>query len=189
MTMLTVTDARPDAQIQALQSATVAQASRDWAPLPYEGEYPLSGFGIRQMISHDVTNGSTGAHPGNATTTATFWYDVANGGAGPTFEDWINTTVNRDSYLIVEGIFNLTPSPNYVELFPVPNGQQLPVMPLDTLYAMDVARGWFSKPFAVQPIGALQIRKKYISNTLTERIGLVGHSVAKRSYLISVGFP
>lgn len=189
MPFLTITDMRPDANINSLQQATIAQASRDWSPLPYEGEYPLSGFGIRQMISHDVTNGSSGAHPGNATTTATFWYDIANGGAGPTFENWIATTVNRDSYLIVEGIFNLSPTPNYVELFPTPNGQQLPVMPLDTLYAMDVARGWFSKPFAIQPIGAFTIAKKYIAANLTERIGLVGHTLGKRAYLISQNFP
>lgn len=135
-----------------------------------------------------MTQGAN-ARPGDGTTTATYWYDVAGTSAGPTFQDWINTTTSRDAYVIIEGIFNLTPSPNYVELWPNPNGQGLPVMPIDTLYAMDVSRGWLSKPFAVQPIAALQIQKKYVNANLTERIGLLGHTVAKRAFLISRGFP
>jgi hypothetical protein len=187
--MLTISDLRPDAEVKNAIDTVVAKASSDWSPLPWEGEYPLSGFGIRQMISHDVTNGCSAATPGNGTTTATYWYDVAQVAAGPTFADWINTTTSRDSYIIVEGIFNLTPQPNYIELWPNPNGQALPVVPLDTLYAMDVSRGWFSKPFAIQPIAAFQIQKKYVNAGLTERIGLLGHTVAKRAYLISRSFP
>ena len=189
MTILTVSDLRPDAEVRKAIDTVVAKAQTEWTPLPWEGEYPLSGFGIRQMISRDVTNGSTGARPGNATTTATYWYDISSTGAGPTWEDWINTTTNRDSYIIVEGVFNLSPSPNYVEIWPNPNGQNLPVMPLDTLYAMDVARGWLSKPFAVQPNAVFEVEKKYINASTTERIGILGHTVAKRSFLLSKSFP
>jgi hypothetical protein len=40
-------------------SAVIADATREWSPLNFEGEYPLSGIGIAILTDLDYGNGRT----------------------------------------------------------------------------------------------------------------------------------
>ena len=168
MALLQLTDERPDEEIRQLVLATIADAEAEWAPLKYEGEYPENGIGITIMRPR---------HVGLATdkwqmTVTTAW------------ADWINKTLGDNNYEIITGLFNLTIDPATTELYPSANGKDMPRFNIEQLYALDLARAWFTKPFAVKANNNLTIQA--IGRVMqTERLGLMGYTLAKRSYLLT----
>lgn len=97
---------------------------------------------------------------------------------------WISCDVDERSYLVITGIFNNTANPGIAEMKIECNGQDLPIMNIEQMYGLDVARVWFEKPFIIKPYGHLKI-EVYGRLEGTEYIGLMGYCIAKRAYLIA----
>jgi hypothetical protein len=81
------------------------------------------------------------------------------------------------------GIFNLETNPMVTELRPSANGLDLPTVNIEQLYALDLYRAWFEKPYCARP--GNNIKNRLVARNVTvERIGLMGYLIAKRAYLI-----
>lgn len=167
MVLLTQTNQRPDAAITQAIGDTITASEQEFSPLKFEGEYPDNGIGIgvlrpRHVISQD------------------FWQMTVT----TSFANWINKTFGANNYVIVTGILNNTLDPQTSELFPSANGKDLPYMNIENLYSTPDQRGWFTKPFVVSPSNNLTIQA--IGRLAqTERLGLLGYALGKRSYLIT----
>lgn len=167
MVLLTVTDQKPDTEIRSLIAATVQSAEQEFAPLKFEGECVSNGIGLgvlrpRHVIAND------------------FWQMTVT----TSFANWINKTFGNNNYAVFTGVFNLTIDPATSEIWPSANGKDLPYMNIENLYAMRDQRGFFSKPYAVGPNNNITIQA--IGRVAqTERLGLLGYVVGKRSYLIT----
>jgi len=178
--LLKVTDKRPDAEIDKLVDAVIADATAAWSPEKFDGEYPKTGFGIGILRPKDVQ-----VKAGVALDTAVgsvYW--GASIAAASTWQDWINITTSLDAYLIITGVMILDATPNVVAIRPHVDGEDFPVIDVEQIYAWDEAKGWFSKPFAVKPGKSFKIRI-LAKNAGIANIGLLGYKVAKRGYLIT----
>lgn len=174
--LLKTTDKRPDEEIDKIKDAVISDAKVEWAPMEFEGQYPSGGFGITELrVKHVPSYGNS--YWGSSS----YWAECIT--ASNTFESWINGTMTDMAYVIVEGIFNREPSPKVYEIAPTANGVDLPTVNIEQMYTLDIARVWFEKPFAARPNSTLKIENKG-DDTGVERIGLLGHCVAKTSYLI-----
>ena len=173
--LLRLTDRRPDARIGALINSVVEAAQTEWAPLKYEGEYPIAGFGITELRPKHIRGGTH-----NIPEDYTWGASIAT---ASTFFDWMNVTLTDMAYVVVSGVFNLEAAPKVTEIAPSANGEDLPTINLEQMYGLDLARVWFEKPFAARPNNNLRIQL-IARSTGIERIGLMGHVIAKRAYLI-----
>lgn len=183
MSLLRFSDERPDAAIKKAVAATIADAEANFAPLKFEGEYPTSGIGISELRPFHVEN-TTSNIP--QTSNLNYWQTSVVGVS--TWADWINVTLDKDLYVVITGIFDLESSPNVTEIAPSANGLDLPVVNIEQMFALDVARAWFEKPFVVKPDNNLTIQlypKQGVAATTSERIGLMGYAIAKRAKLIN----
>lgn len=176
MPLLKITDKRPDAEIDNALNETIKDAKVEWAPMEYEGQYPATGYGITELRVKHVP-GYGGSYWGSSH----FWAECIT--ASNAFEAWINGTLTNMAYVIVEGVFNREAVPKVYEIAPKAGGNDLPTINIEQMYTLDVARVWFEKPFVTRPNSDLQIQNKG-DNTGLERIGLLGHTLAKRAYLI-----
>lgn len=175
MTLLEKTDVRPDAEIDKLLREVVANAEEEWSPLKYEGQYPVGGFGITELRPKHI-RGGTHNMPSSVTWEASL-------GAASTYFTWMDLTLTDMAYVIQTGVFNLEASPRVTEIAPSANGQDLPTVNLEQLYALDLARVWLEKPFAARPNN--NFKNQLVARDVgIERIGLMGYVVAKRAYLI-----
>lgn len=181
MVLLRLTDVRPDAEIAKLLDSTVRDAEVEWKPLVYEGQYPTTGFGITELRPLHVvaTRDATGF--------LLFMSSISWGASittASTYFEWINLTLTDQAYVMPTGVFNLESTPKVTEMKPSANGLDMPVVNLEQLYALDLARVWFEKPFAARPNN--NFKNELVARTTgTERIGLLGYCIAKRSYLIT----
>lgn len=167
MAMLKLTYDSADKEIQKALGATIADATKYFAPLQYQGAYPNTGFGVGSLRPRMVGIAND------------FWQMTVT----TSFADWINHTLGDLEYVLVTGVFNLTVDPSTTQLFPKANGQDLPIMSIEDLYALDVSRGWFNEPFVIRPNNNITIQAVGRA-AQTERLGLMGYTVAKRSFLI-----
>jgi hypothetical protein len=177
MVMLRLSEERPDAAVKAAVNEVVRQARSEWSPLAWEGEFPRGGFGITSISPEHVYGGTTSPNSsvtwGASITTACTW------------NDWFNTTITDQAYVIPCGVFDLDSSPQVTEMQVSANGVDLPVMNIEEIFGFDIARSWFTRPFAVKPNNNLTIALAGRAATTDERFGLVGYTVAKRAYIIS----
>lgn len=174
--LLKTTDKKPDGEIINAIDGVIESAKVEWAPAEFEGEYPETGFGIAELrVKHVPSYGN--AYWGSSH----YWSECIT--ASNTFEEWINGTMTDMAYVIIEGVFNRESSPKVYEIAPTANGKDLPTVNIEQMYTLDVARVWFEKPFATSPNNSLKVQNK-ADDTGTERIGLLGHCIAKRGYLI-----
>ncbi len=169
MALLQLTKQTPDEAITELLGQVVESARQEFAPLQFEGQYPDGGFGIQQLRPR---------HIGHAK--AIWQYTVTT-----SFANWISKTLGVDNFVVPTGMFNLTADPSTVEIQPTANGKDFPVMNIENLYSNNaLALGWFTKPFAVRPSNLIKFQN--IGRVAqTERLGLDGYTVAKRSFLIN----
>lgn len=168
MTLLLNTDEKPDAEIKKALAGVIADAAKEWSPLTYEGPYPVKGFGITELRPYIV--GLSQVYWSASVTTA--------------WADWISHTLGDSEYVVVTGIMNLTPDPATTGIQPKANGQDLPVIHVESMGAYAQGVGFFSKPFAVRANNKIVVQ--IVGRTAqTERLGLVGYEVAKRATLIS----
>jgi len=174
--LIRLTENRPDVEIQKGIAAAIKHATDMWAPLQYEGEYPSKGFGITTLRPRDVYTASTML--GSA-----YW--TISIAAASTWQDWIDVALTDMAYVIVTGIFNIDPAPKTVEIRGKCAGNDLPVVNIEEMYAWDLARAWFTKPFWAKPSDGITIRAMgKAATTVGERLGLLGYTVGKRAYLI-----
>ncbi len=168
MSILINTRDTADPEIQTALNEIIRQARTTFSPLAYDGAYPKGGFGVAELGPR---------HVGIAND---FWQMTVT----TSFANWINKNLGTDVFVLVTGIFNRAVDPATTAIQVTANGNQLPVTTIESLYATDQARGWFSEPFASRPSSNLTIAAigKFAA---TEPLGLLGYVVAKRSYLIN----
>lgn len=181
MALLRLTDVRPDAEIEKLLRQTVADGEIEWKPLKYEGQYPTTGFGITELRPLVLKGGTT-----DNVISSIMWGAslAATGAAASVYFTWFDVTLTDQAYAMPTGVFNLEATPQVTEMGPSANGLDLPTVNIEQMYALDVARAWFEKPFAARPNNNFKIQLVAQAAVGTERIGLVGYLLAKRSYLI-----
>jgi hypothetical protein len=175
--LLRLTDERPDRAIREAIQAVVNDATVEWAPMKFEGEFPTKGFGITELRPKYVYS-TASAMQGSA-----YW--LMSISAASTWLSWIDVTITDMLYVVITGIFNLSASPSATEIFPSANGEDLPVVNIEQMYAWDLARGWFPKPFSVKPAGNLKVWAQGSAASTGEKLGLLGHGIGKRAYLIT----
>lgn len=176
MWLLQTVEKKPDAQINDAIDAVSKNAKDKWG-LDYEGEYPKEGIGISTLRPYHVENTTTHL-PNNE---LNVWrIDITT---AQTWQDWINTTLDVNLYVIVAGLYNNTPSPSLTELTFKANGTDLPVENIEQMYAFENCQAYFSKPFSVSPENNLTARI-YGNTAQTEELGMLGYAIAKRNLLI-----
>jgi len=175
MTLLRLTDERPDEEIRKAIEAVIEEAEEEWKPATFEGWYPTTGFGIQELAPFHLSAGGTGWGSSD------FW--AASIAASNTWEDWMNHTQTDMAFAINTGLFNREATPKITHLRPNPGGEDMPAMNIEQMYTLDIARIFYEKPWAVKPDNSLILRMKG-DNTGVERIGLLGYAIAKRAFLI-----
>lgn len=180
MALLRLIGARPDAEIEKLLKKTVADGEIEWKPLKYEGQYPTTGFGITELRPKVLKGGTTD----NVISSVMWGASLAAAAGASTYFTWFDVTLTDQAYAMPTGVFNLESTPQVTEMGPSANGLDLPTVNLEQLYALDMARAWFEKPFAARPNNNFKVQLVARVATGTERIGLLGYLIAKRSYLI-----
>lgn len=181
--LLRLTDRRPDAEIKTLLDAVIADAAATWKET-FDGEYPKTGFGLGSLRQLDCTGGGTpGTTDGLSYVTSKYYWALSIQTAG-TWQDWFDITTSETAYLIVTGVFCLDATPNITEIRPYVDGDDFPVINVEQMYAWDIARAYFTKPFAIKPQKKFKMR--VVGKTAGQaNFGLIGYAVAKRSYLIT----
>lgn len=176
MTLLRLTDTRPDEPIEKLLQSLIDEAETEWKPSQYEGWYPSKGFGIAELAPYHC-------HAGGTTWLSSDYWG-ASIAASNTWQDWMNHTQTDMAYVMATGFFDLEPNPIVTALRPNPGGEDLPVMNIEQAFALDLARAYFENPWAVKPNSPFKLRIKG-NDAGTERIGLVGYCIGKRAFLIN----
>jgi len=169
--------------IDAAIRQVVGLAQAEWSPLQYEGEFPVSGFGISEIRPYHIENTTS-----NIPQYSNLNYWQTSVVTTSSWATWIDVTMDRDQYVIVEGLFFLDADPVVTEIAVTANGVDLPVINIEQSYALDTGRIWFTKPFFVKPNNQLKIQlygRQGITSNSSVRIGLLGHTIAKRPRLIT----
>lgn len=167
----------PRSEIQAAINDVVNHARTEWAPLPFEGEFPMRGFGIANLRPKDLYATTTGMQ------SSVYWACSQNAASG--YSSFVNMTISDMAYVLITGVMSLDANPTITMMQPDANGVTLPVMDFEEMYSWDLARAWLSAPFSVKPEGNLTIDTIGTSIVQKEKFGLLGKTVAKRTYLIS----
>ncbi len=182
---LRVTDKRPDAAIDQLIAAVAADARVTWN-LNYEGQYPKTGFGITNLRARDVTfTNQVSGLQGNVAGSAVWGVTAVT---VSTWTDWINIPIDDRCYQIVTGIFNRSSFPSITHMRMRINGEDQAQMCLEPLYTWDQPHAWLEKPYAVRPAANHTVRlltERTIAGVPAEKIGLLGYTVGKRTFLIA----
>lgn len=186
MDLLKITDKRPDAEIDTLVAAVIADAATTWPSEKFDGEYPKAGFGIGRLRPHDLITGGTGYTPGTTTgvsylASSIYWGISVQ--ATSTWQDAWNVLTDEKAYIIVTGIFCLDATPNITQIRPHVDGEDFPVVDIEDMYGWDVAAAYFSKPFAVKPEKTFKMRVVGKAAGMA-KFGFIGYVVAKRGYMI-----
>ncbi len=176
---LEVTAQSPDRIIyDTLKKVIDDIAATDWKELQYEGEYPVTGFGIQELRP---------GHLGTTLGSNTYAWrtTVAAGLTAYTWNDWFGTiTINQDSYIVITGFINLSPNPTITEIKITANGNELPVMHIEYMYGLQEARIWLKKPIVLKPKSTIKI-ELWTTAAQQNLFGLMGFTIGKRSYLIN----
>lgn len=179
--LLRLVSSRPDAEINKAIQLAVQQATQDWQPQRFEGQYPQSGFGIAILRAKElnVANGSTVT--GTAQGSIGWIYSIAT---ASTWTTMMNVTTNNDLYIVIEGVFCRQASPAITEIKFTVSGQELPIIGVEEMYTWDLARAYFDRPFIVRPEQPFKWETVGSKTSTAEYFGLLGHMIAKRSRLI-----
>jgi len=166
--------ASPDLEISSAITEIVEEAKKRWG-LEYEGEIPLKGgIAITTVRPNDV------GHP----TSAKDYWELAITTAD-TWQNWINTPIDKDAFVLVCGMFNNTvanPATNEIQI--TSNGIALPVINIDHIYSYQEPKMYLSKPIGTGPSATLKIQCT-ARVAQSERIGLIGYTIAKKSFVIT----
>jgi hypothetical protein len=176
--MYKTSDVRGDVIVSAAVQTAIGQALELWKPAPFDGPFPVKGFGIAKLKADDlIKNGnSAGGHIytsfwGFSLTTASTW------------ETMIDVTLSDSCYIVLTGIFCLDANPDVEMIKIVADGVEYPVMDITEMYSWDQASANFAHPVVVSPEKNLKIKWKG-PTARQSKIGFLGYCVATRSYLI-----
>lgn len=174
---------RPDAEISRLRNTATADAAENWKNIQYGGFYPKGtqyGFTDLRMTHLGLTNSTYFGKWGTpAVTTAGL----------PT--TWWDTTVHKDSYQLYYGIQNRTSDPNIFEAKFYLGGVETAWLDLQEMYGWDIARYYFEQGLMVGPDQSTKAEVTAESSIVAraELLGIVGETLAKRSYVIKYNAP
>lgn len=184
--IMRLSDKRPDAAIEAAIRTAIADAQLGaFKGLQFEDYQPRTGFGISGLRARDIaqTNQATGLQGGVAGSAAFGVTAVTVS----TWTDWINLSIDDRSYHIVVGVLNRTSTPHITHIRPRVNGEDLPIINLEWMYTWDMVQAFLAQPYIVRPGNNHTMRvftDATIAGVPAERIGLIGYTLAKRTYLI-----
>lgn len=200
-----ITESPEDAMEQAIEDA-IKRAKDVWG-LEYadesDGLYPSgSVIGRTQFRPSDAADGSQ-PYPETAGGQWRTVYDdggviTALGTDANGWGTWLDFDVHEDAFIVIEGVFSTAAEPTIVELGMNLSGTSLPIMQLENgLYATEerTLRGYFEIPVVVSPKAEIIFKlRSYLTGVaaapeangtaISEGFGIIGDTVAKRSYLI-----
>lgn len=172
-------DARADQAIAKAVATAIADAESLWTPEKFDGVFPVKGFGIRKLRPGDLMSNS-----GRQVSATSFTWLLSITTAS-TWSSWFSDAVLSDScYCVITGIFNLDASPDVDAMKITADGVEYSVTDLTEMYGWDIATAMFSHPIVVRPEKTVKIEALARTAGL-KTIGLLGYTIAKRSYLIS----
>jgi len=179
MRLLRLTAERPDAAIRKAVQEAIRLAETEWAPLRFEGIYPERGFGITTLRPKDIVY--DGTLTGTAQSSIAWIFSIS---AASTWVDIVDITLSNDLYVVIEGVFSRMADPSITAIKFVVGGIDLPVINIEEMYTWDLARAYFEQPIIVKPSTALKIRAVGTKASTAEYFGFIGHTIAKRPFLI-----
>ena len=173
----------PDALIQAMRQTARQNAASNWTELQFGGFDPHGnqyGFADLRPTHLGLTNTT---YFGEWSVTA-----IAAAGVG---QDWFNTTVHENTYILIYGVFNNTPNPRAMELRFLFGGNELTWSQLQEIYGWDITRAYFEQGWVVSPEQAIRavVTANAVCAAQTEFLGLLGEVLGKRSYMIQFNAP
>ena len=126
MWLLSIINKSPLEDIQAAIDNTIDLAEQKFDE-KFEGEYPKGGIGISTLRPFHVQDGTTypDAVLNNWRTTI---------GTAETWEDWINLTLERNTYIICSGLFDRTLSPALLEIWFKATGRDSAVQNIEEMF-------------------------------------------------------
>jgi len=184
---------RPDEAIEKARNDTIERAKDVWG-LDYadvsDGLYPQGnqigrGFLRMDQCSNRATVAALRVLGGR-------WQTATQAGAGITpaaltgWADWLDFVVDEDTFIINEGIFHYGATPTIHEIEFRLSGITIPVSTIDDMYTLEIPRSYWEVPAVVSPKSSMDVnlRSDQVGLTFMEEFGLLGETIAKRSYLI-----
>jgi len=173
------TDSRAETAIATAVQSAVDDAKSLWAPESFDGVFPTKGYGIRRLRPRDICSNSGSIYgPSNST-----W--LVSIIAASTWQYFISSGVLSDScYIVITGFFNYDTTPDIDAIKINADGIEYTICDLDEAYGWDVATAYFSHPIVVRPQKLISIRCR-ARTAGQKQFGLLGFTIAKRSYLIT----
>lgn len=171
-------DIRAEAAISTAVQQAIADAESLWSPEKFDGVFPTKGFGIKRLQPRDIiSNSGSIVGPSNST-----W--VLSVATASAWNQWISAGVLSDScYVVITGFFCYDANMNVEALKITADGIEYATYDIQEFYGWDVATAYFSHPVVVRPEKTITIQAR--ARTVAQsNIGLIGYTLAKRSYLI-----
>lgn len=175
--LIQTTAERPDASIDAVVASVTEKAIAK-----FEQQYAQESDGLyptgTQIGRGSLRPWHVGLDSAALATRGRWQFTPAAAG----WANWIDITVYRYTFLVVEGIGNPDP-PNVYELRPNFGGMDYPVVNITEIYDYEETLGWFEVPYPIAPNQTLTYRINWRNANQVERIYLLGEAVAYASYL------
>lgn len=169
------TNARPDGVVNEAIERAKGLAKTQFKNMGFDGEFPVSGYGITTMRPYHIQAGGTNWGSSD------YWASCF--AASLTWENWISITQTDLAFEILTGMFNLAITPKTVEVYIQADGHQMPTINVEEMYAYDVSRLFWKRPMVITPEKSWDFARKGL-NTGVEREGLMGYTLGTRAYLI-----
>lgn len=172
-------DIKGDAIVaQAVQTA-ILDAEALWQPEKFDGVFPVKGFGIKRLQPRDMVAAS-GSIVGPSNSTWTYSANTAS-----TWQTWISAgTISQMAYVVITGIYNYDTNHSLEAIKFTADGVEYPVNNIEEMFGWYIGSVHFSHPIVVRPEKSVTISVR-TRNTGQHDIGLLGYTIAKRSYLIA----
>lgn len=171
-------DARADAIVAQAVATAIGDATTLWSPEPFDGVFPVKGFGIARLKAADVRL----RHTLEGSLYSNFWGVSIN--TASTWETYWDNTLSDSCYVIITGIYCYDADPDVTEIKFIAEGIEYPVINIQEMYGWDIAVAYFSHPIIVRPKKALRVKVKAITAG-QKKLGFIGYTVGTRSYLIT----
>lgn len=172
-------DVKGDQIVSNAVATAIADAEQLWDPEKFDGVFPVKGFGIKKLDILDIAK--------NSAATAGMKYSnswVITITTARTWQNVISATLTDNLYVVITGFFNLDANPDMTHMQIIADGVEYPVMNIEESYGWDVATAYFAHPVIVRPEKKILIYVR-AETAGDKRFGLLGYTVAKRSYLLN----
>jgi|GEM_PF-5665265 len=196
---LNVISETPDDAIAKARGDTIERAKDIWG-LDYaessDGLYPAGNQIGRTQLRPDTTEAEAFTVGLPATNGGQWRTNVEIPPAPPapmitdangwgTFFDFV---LDEDTFIIIEGLFSTDTAPTIREVHHTLSGVSLPIMQIEEIYnnGEDIVKGYVEVPVVISPKSQFEcrIRSSTVSDAVDEGFGILGESIAKRSFII-----